>query len=174
MFSFLNFASHRVNCPRSVSRVFDSIIFLGVGFILLITSLLSCGPSRSVESVLEIKADSVFVSLDGELPLQRGYEVYRAYGCILCHGLNGEGGVKNRNAQTAELIPSLTYTAEGFTTHEFRQKILHGVSFVAKLDSTGETPPLAMPGWPQINKSELNDLTLYVWNLYPNNEEDDW
>ena len=138
LLSLLKSTSCYVNRPLPVDRVFDSIIpFCVVLTLLIMMSLLSCGPSRSAESALEIKSDSVFASFEGEVSLQHGYAVYRAYGCILCHGVNGEGGVRNRNSQTAEEIPSLTYTAEGFTKDEFRRKVLEGVSHVAKLDSSG-------------------------------------
>lgn len=174
MLSFLRNGLLRAN--RSGKVKFNKVSGVGLAPCLLILPVLfvSCGPSRLAESPLEIKADSVYASFENESPLQYGYEVYRTYGCILCHGVNGEGGVRNRNAQTAEQIPSLTYVAEGFTEKEFKQKVLRGVSKVAKLDSTGEVPPLVMPGWGNMDETELDNLTLYVWNLFPEDEEDEW
>lgn len=142
--------------------------------ILIALTLISCEAPRSEISALEVKADSIFQALGSEPQIQNGYGVYISYGCILCHGANGEGGVKNKNAQTGEEIPSLTYTAEGYTPEEFKQRTLGGVHTVAKLDTTGKTPPFVMPGWNNMSESELNDLLIYVWSLYPEGEEDDW
>lgn len=143
-------------------------------FLFLMSGIITCNTSRSELSALEVKADSVLAALSSDPVLQHGYQVYRSYGCVLCHGVNGEGGVKNANAQTAELIPGLTYIAEGYTVPEFQKRVLEGVAIVAKLDSTGSIPPLVMPGWAKMKESELNDLTSYVWDLYPEDEEDDW
>lgn len=147
---------------------------IGIFFILLIIADISCESTNYAKSDMEIKSDSILTSFAEELEIKRGYQVYRDYGCILCHGVNGEGLVKNRNAQTAEEIPSLTYVAEGFTVGEFHQKVLKGVKKVARLEPSGDDPPLVMPGWKNMSKSELADLTLYVWKLYPEEEEDEW
>lgn len=174
LLSLLTHESRQLSRSLPIYRTVDSLIPFLICLTLLSIPLYSCGKAQSVKSDLQIKTDSIYASLEGELPLQHGYDVYRSYGCVLCHGLNGEGGKKNRNAQTGEEIPSLTYTAEGFTAGEFREKVRGGVSKVAKLDSIGETPPFAMPGWDGMSESELTDLTLYVWNLYPKDEEDEW
>lgn len=122
---------------------------------------------------METAADSIYTSYDNMPEIQTGYTTYREYGCILCHGLNGEGGVKNKNAQTGELIPALTYVAEGYLEREFQVRVLKGVQDVAKLVPSGDVPPLTMPGWERMSDLELDALTKYVWNLYPENEEDD-
>lgn len=147
---------------------------MGISLLLIGLLSISCQPSTAPKSQLEIVADSLQSTLSDSPDLLRGYEVYRSYGCILCHGVNGEGGVKNSNAQTAEQIPAMTYVAEGFTVEEFNQKVLKGVSEIAKLDPEGQVPPFVMPAWPEMSSSELNDLRKYVWNLYPEDEEDDW
>lgn len=157
--------------PRRLGQGRIGSLFL---FLFLATRLVSCNASNSEPSALEIGADSVLTTLASDPTLHHGYQVYRSYGCVLCHGVNGEGGVKNWNAQTGEEIPSLTYVAEGYTVPEFQKRVLEGVAHVAKLDSTGDVPPYVMPGWANMKESELNDLTLYVWNLYPEDEEDDW
>lgn len=139
-----------------------------------VLTLLSCGQSRSEISTLEITADSIVIAFESEPQIQHGYEIYRSYGCILCHGVNGEGGIRNKNAQTGEEIPSLIYIAEGYTPAEFRRRVIRGVHAVAKLDTAADAPPYAMPGWNVMSNSELDDLVIYVWSLYPQEEEDDW
>ncbi len=140
---------------------------------LLTISALSCSSSRVEVSLLEIKADSISSSLEAQPDIQLGYDIYTKYGCILCHGANGEGGIKNKNAQTGEEIPSLIYIAEGYTVSEFKSRVLNGVQTVAKLDPAGEAPPLVMPGWDNISEKEMSDLVKYVWSLNPQEEEDD-
>lgn len=166
-----NVAGSRVGSRRH--RILGTCL-VGSLFLFLVTGLISCDSSQPALSTLEVEADSVFIVLASDPVLQHGYQVYLAYGCVLCHGVNGEGGVKNANAQTAELIPALTYIAEGYTVPEFQKRVLKGIANIAKLDSTGTVPPYLMPGWANMKESELNDLTLYVWNLYPEDEEDDW
>lgn len=147
---------------------------LGLLGLLIVILLCSCEPTSIPVSTLELQTDSIYNSLADNAELQRGYAVYRAYGCVLCHGANGTGGVKNINAQTGEEIPAMTYIAEGYTIKEFKARIRKGVAHVARLDSLGEVPPYAMPGFNEMKNTQLNDLRLYVWSLYPNDEEDDW
>lgn len=157
------------NQSESLSSFFYYMAFSA----LLAFTALSCGSSRVEVSLLEIKADSIFISLEAQPEIQQGYQAYTQYGCILCHGSNGEGGIKNKNAQTGEEIPSLIYIAEGYTVPEFRSRVLKGLHNVAKLDSLGDVPPMAMPGWGNMDHTELDNLVKYVWSLYPQDEEDD-
>lgn len=147
---------------------------IGLSGLVMGTLLCSCQPSPTPASALEIQTDSIYNSLAPSPELQRGYAIYRDYGCVLCHGANGAGGVKNINAQTGEEMPAMTYIAEGYTVKEFKQRIRKGVATVAKLDSLGVVPPFAMPGWKTIDDSQMENLRMYVWSLYPNDEEDDW
>lgn len=105
-------------------------------------------------------------------PEERGESVYKKYGCAGCHGKGGEGGVPNRNAKTAEQVPSLLYVAEGYTTAELKQHILQGQREIVSLDPAGAPPPLYMPGWSgKIKTGELEDLTAYLISLLPEEED---
>jgi len=138
----------------------------------------ACNSGPAASNIdLSAKADSVSASLAQNPVVQRGYEVYRSHGCILCHGLNGEKGRKNSNAKTGDATPALTYIAEGYTKKEFQKKVLTGVKTIQRKDTTGQAPPWRMPGWRGvISKSELEDLTAYVWQLLPPDTggDDDW
>ncbi len=93
----------------------------------------ACNSTQSASNVdLKPRADSVLATLSQNPAAQRGYAVYRAHGCILCHGLNGEKGRSNPNAKTGEEIPSLTYIAEGYTKKEFQKRTLTGVKTIQR------------------------------------------
>lgn len=167
-------AKYEPGKPEKVERFICFWGRVGLVGLMAVTLLCSCKQSRAPLTNLETQVDSIYRSLADEPQLQHGYEVYRDYGCVLCHGANGMGGVKNINAQTGEEIPAMTYIAEGYTIKEFKARVLKGVSKVARLDSLGRVPPYSMPGFGRMKNSQLIDLSLYVWNLYPKDEEDDW
>ena len=49
---------------------------------------------------------------------------------------------------------------------ELKDKIAHGVPFIAKNDSKGPTPPLYMPAWKdKIKGQELEDLATYLLSI---------
>src|SRR4030067_3096431 len=132
---------------------FDVLVMLVIFF----SIFLGCsGQKENVKADWEKKSDSVFSSLVSTPNLQEGYTVYKKYGCILCHGINGEKGIKNKNAQTGEEIPALTYVAEGYTQDELKQQMLKGLGEIPKKDSLGQTPPYRMPSW----KGVMDDKEL--------------
>jgi len=104
---------------------------------------------------------------------ERGRILFQKYGCALCHGIQGTGGVRNNNALTGDAVTSLTYVARAFNRESLRQKILTGVLIVAKKDSLGPVPPLFMPSFRgRITDSELDDLITYLLSLAPQEEEE--
>jgi len=141
-----------------------------------ISVLNCCSKSRNQGRVdWEIRSDSILSSLASSPQLQEGYKVYKNYGCILCHGVNGEKGVKNANAQTGEEIPALTYVAEGYTQDELKQQILKGLKDIPQKDSLGRTPPYRMPSWKgAISDQELELLADYLMSLMPKGEKEEW
>ncbi len=133
------------------------------------------GKKGNLQTDWERKSDSVFTSLASTPNLQEGYKVYKKYGCILCHGVNGEKGIHNKNAQTGEEIPALTFVAEGYTLAELKQQIFKGVENIGRNDSLGPTPPYRMPSWKGImTEKELEVLTEYLMSLMPKGEEEKW
>jgi len=156
------------------SRLVRSV-FLAV-LVIFFSICLGCSQKKDkLKTNLEIKSDSVLVSLASSSKLQEGYKIYKKYGCILCHGVNGEKGIPNKNAQTGEEIPALTYVAEGYTIEELKQQILKGLNDIPKKDSLGPTPPYRMPSWKEIlTEKELEAITFYLFSLMPEEKKEEW
>ncbi len=108
-------------------------------------------------------------------PVERGRLVYAKYGCAMCHGEAGKGGVANPNAETAGKIPSLVRVGEGYTQDELRQLILRGTATIGKANRSGVRPPFRMPGWrDRMTDLEVRDLVQYLFSLLPKTTEDKW
>jgi mono/diheme cytochrome c family protein len=123
--------------------------------------------------LVHLREQKVAMSLPSAMTsAERGYEVYRNYGCAGCHGTDGKGGVPNPNAKTAELVPDLIRVAEGYTRDELRDRILKGQREINVLDPKRPPPPLYMPAWTGIIKdAEIDDLVAYLISLKPAGEE---
>ena len=75
--------------------------------------------------LLHMREQKLALSLPSQMiPVERGHEVYRKYGCAGCHGVEGKGGVPNPNSKTAEQVPGLLKVAEGYTKDELKARIL--------------------------------------------------
>ncbi len=111
----------------------------------------------------------------GAGPVQRGRLVYARYGCSMCHGAEGRGGVSNPNAETAGVIPALTRVADGYTDDELRQLILRGTPTIGRANPKGARPPLRMPGWrDRMTDAEARDLVAYLMALAPKTADEKW
>lgn len=164
----------RAYCTRlRLSIKIVRVILLAISVIL---ALNGCSKSRNkMQADWEVKSDSILTSLASSPLLQEGYKEYKKYGCILCHGINGEKGIKNKNAQTGEEVPALTYVAEGYTRDELKQQILKGLRDIPQKDSLGQTPPYRMPSWKGVlSEKELESLTDYLLSLMPKGEKEEW
>lgn len=101
-------------------------------------------------------------------PVERGRLVFQKYGCAQCHGPNGQGGVINLNAKTAEQVPGLLNVADGYTKEELKHFIMTGERNIPRLDPAGPEPPHFMPAWSSIiSSNELDDLPAYLFSLKP-------
>ncbi len=99
--------------------------------------------------------------------IEQGKAVFQRYGCVACHGVNGRGGIRNKNMEMAEEVPPLVYVAEGFTKEELKQTIRNG-RYPAKADSSGLSPPLWMPAWKEkLSEEEMDALVEYLMSLHP-------
>ncbi len=108
-------------------------------------------------------------------PPERGKAVYRKYGCAGCHGSEGQGGVPNPNAKTAQQVPGLKFVSEGYTKEELRKRILDGQREIPSMDPRKPPAPLYMPPWRgKIAEGELSDLVEYLVSLLPKNEKTDF
>lgn len=104
----------------------------------------------------------------------RGKLVYQAYGCAMCHGADAKGGFANLNSESAGKVPGLVMVKEGYLEREVAQKILDGAPHIGKADAKGPTPPFRMPGWKdRMTRAEANDLTKYLFSLYPKKADAD-
>ncbi len=105
-------------------------------------------------------------------PIERGRAVFLKYGCAGCHNQNGQGGIPNPNAKTAQQVPSLKYVAEGYTRDELKAFILKGEREIPRMDAHRPPPPLYMPSWKdKITEGEMRDLVEYLWSLFPKDEK---
>ena len=123
--------------------------------------------------LLHMREQKMALSLPSQmLPLERGREVYRKYGCAGCHGTDAKGGVPNPNSKTAEQVPGLTKVAEGYTKDELKARILKGQREISQLDPKRPPPPLYMPPWLGIIKdAEVDDLVAYLISLKPKGDD---
>jgi mono/diheme cytochrome c family protein len=108
-------------------------------------------------------------------PVERGKEVYKKYGCAGCHGPDGQGGIPNPNAKTAQQVPGLKFVSEGYTKDELKKRILDGQREIPVMDPRKPAAPLYMPPWRgRIAEGELNDLVAYLNSLTPKGEKLDF
>jgi cbb3-type cytochrome oxidase cytochrome c subunit len=123
--------------------------------------------------LVHLRDQKVALSIPGLMgPVDRGRGVFGKYGCAGCHGPEGKGGVPNPNAKTAELVPALTYVADGYTKVELKGLILKGQREIVPLDPRRPAPPLYMPAWGStIKDAEVDDLVAYLFSLKPKGED---
>jgi DmsE family decaheme c-type cytochrome len=103
----------------------------------------------------------------------QGKVVFEKYGCFVCHGNEGSGGVSNRNSATGGVVNALTYTSRAFKDAALKERILQGPVAVKKADPMGPTPPLSMPYFRGvIPDPELTNLVAYLRSLTPEEGEE--
>ena len=117
-----------------------------------------------------------FLKIPGAVnPIERGKGVYKKFGCAGCHGADGQGGVPNPNAKTAQQVPGLKFVSEGYTKDELKKRILDGQKEIPLLDPKKPAAPLYMPPWRgKIAEGELSDLIAYLMSLMPKGEKVDF
>lgn len=100
----------------------------------------------------------------------RGRLVYERYGCTLCHGPEGKGGLANANALRNAQVPSIIEVADLYKTAEVVQLIRAGHRTIDRADAAGAVPPYRMPGWgDRMSEQEIKDVAEYVMSLFPKN-----
>jgi mono/diheme cytochrome c family protein len=145
-------------------------VLLGCVFILLCVGVRwgTSGPAPEV-----IRAPQVEPRAD--TAIERGSAVYARYGCGMCHGADGKGGFKNPNSETDGKVPAVIFVKEGFTLKEVAKKALDGQTLIGRAGGTGPTPPYRMPGWRgQMSAAEADDLTQFLFSLYPASAAQSW
>jgi mono/diheme cytochrome c family protein len=102
-----------------------------------------------------------------------GAALFKAAGCVACHGARGKGGHPNNNVP-ANLIPALTDADDGFTLEELKAKISRG-STPAPQDPSAPAPLVFMPAWGQVLSPESIDaVARYVISLSTDDEKKEW
>ena len=99
--------------------------------------------------------------------VDEGRAAFKSYGCTACHGLEGRGGVRNKNMFPGEEVPPLIYVSAGFTKEEIKT-VIRGGRYPARADSGGMSPPLWMPSWKgKIPEEEIDAIAEYLYTLNP-------
>ena len=76
--------------------------------------------------------------------IERGRAVFQKYGCYVCHGIGGAGGIKNKNSTKGEYVSSLTGVGGSFSVDDLNERTLKGVASARKKNPQGPTPPVSM------------------------------
>lgn len=106
-------------------------------------------------------------------PVEAGKRVYKRYGCEMCHGIEGKGGIPNNNVEGG-MVPALTYVADDLFTREIYEKIRNG-AIPEKKDPKGEDPLYIMPAWKGIiTQREMDNLVVYLKSLLPKDAKERW
>lgn len=97
----------------------------------------------------------------------RGKLVFDRYGCTLCHGAEGKGGVANPNAlREGGKVPAIVDLADAYKASEVAQLIRTGRHGVDRANAAGPVPPYRMPGWgDRLSEQDINDLVQYLMSL---------
>ena len=100
----------------------------------------------------------------------QGRLLYREFRCGVCHGPDGEGGVKNPNADPDGAVPNLLDLEDAFTWDDLKDKIRKGYH-PAKLAEEKPEPPLDMPAWGELfSEEDLESLAHYLFSLKSKDE----
>lgn len=103
----------------------------------------------------------------------KGKRVFFRYGCAVCHGKDGAGGVPNPNAQTNP-IPALTRVKEGFTKDELLKVIFNGRE-PERADPAGPPARFKMNAWGSVmEKDEADALVEYLNSLMAKATGQEW
>ncbi len=95
----------------------------------------------------------------------RGRLIFLEMRCGVCHGPNGEGGVKNPNADPDGMVPDLRHLAGMFAPDDVKYRIQQG-SEPPQKDDNAPAPPLSMPAWGNIlSDRDMNDVVRYLFSL---------
>lgn len=97
----------------------------------------------------------------------RGHLVFNRYGCTLCHGQDGKGGVANTGAlRDGGKVPAIADLSDAYKPSEVAQLIRTGRHNVDRADGAVAIPPYRMPGWgDRMSDQDVNDLVEYLMSL---------
>lgn len=141
-----------------------SCLFSFYGFLAYRARLWS--PLWAISATEKVFAAPAGMTPPGEGPaIARGRRLFREFRCGVCHGPNGEGGVKNPNADLDGVVPNLFDLADAFTRNDLKDKIRKG-SQPAKIEEGEPEPVLDMPAWAELlSEDKIEDLSQYLFSL---------
>ncbi|MDP6042388.1 MAG: cytochrome c [Candidatus Latescibacteria bacterium] len=90
--------------------------------------------------------------------IQKGQDLYKRYGCAVCHGRNGHGNgqiARTLNPRPRDFHDSKTYK-NGRSIEAVSRTILKGA-----LNERG----MGMPGYPQIREEERKTIATFIVSL---------
>ena len=86
----------------------------------------SLGTFLIVMLVVFTVPESTSGSVEDRQAAERGKLVFEKYGCFVCHGNEGSGGVKNKNSATGGVVTALTYTSRAHKVGALKERIIQG------------------------------------------------
>lgn len=111
------------------------------------------------------------INYEGLSDIEKGRFLFNHRGCIICHGKDAKGGVRNPNSQSGEEIPALIYLKEGYTKQELIERIMSGIPVIAKKAPDKPEPPINMPSWKdKLTDEEIGNIVEYLFSVYPKEE----
>ena len=91
-------------------------------------------------------------------PVVAGMKAYQRYGCAVCHGLTGAGGVPNPASPT-KAVPALAGLSKTYSNEALKEIVQHGVSL-------GGSAVISMPHWGGIiPDSQIDSIVAYLKTL---------
>lgn len=100
--------------------------------------------------------------------VEAGRKLYYRQGCASCHGIEGQGLVRNPNAKTGEQVPALIHVATDYSRVQLMAQIRKGAKVVDKLNKAAPDPPLRMPPFKdRLTMRQLSDLADFLNSLLP-------
>ena len=100
-----------------------------------------------------------------------GRAVFRQFGCAGCHGIEGRGGIYNKNMDLGEEVPALVTVSQGYTREKLKEIIRDG-RYPGRAYRDQPSPPLWMPSWKEkISDDQLDALVEYLISLNPERRE---
>ncbi len=120
----------------------------------------------------DLDADMTMVKEKVKMMVKLGKMVAEKKSCFSCHGINGQGGIKNPGSVYSSIpgwrIPQSALSPA--SKSQLKEMITHGITKGMKADSVylsnREKAGIKMPAWKGLIKGkELHALVNYIWHI---------
>ncbi len=99
--------------------------------------------------------------------VEEGAALFQKFGCVACHGPQGRGGVRNKNMDAGEEVPTLVYVGSGYTKEQIKDIIRNG-RYPGRSDKHELSPAIWMPSWKEkLTDEQIDALADYLISLQP-------